>query len=116
MTKKFEVVHSKKCSRGPKVKPSTVRIYKSGVARLSPDLAIAKRFLVSVADGVIQLQASRTSSGGTYKTWMSRVGAKSPLISLVAPMKQLGYTKFSGSYKASVVGQAVRIFLNKKVA
>jgi hypothetical protein len=67
--------------RGAAVYPKTVRILAHSIARLSPDLMIAKRFLVIPDPKALEIHLVPISKGGC-KTWLSSPKAKSALISL----------------------------------
>ena len=101
--------------RGPAVAAQTVKINKQGVARLSPDLFIAKRFVAvpNPSRGVLTLVASPT---GDVAVWRSSPRAKSGHACLLKPLRAVGVKRCYGTFSAHVIdqGASVEILLEKK--
>lgn len=106
-------------------KKGTVRIYKSGAMRLSPDLVTAKKFhlytipatkLRSVGIGLVACYKG-DMSGSPHKIWYSNPYAKSPLIVIVGALHALGLSpkKVMGEYKATVFAERIVVYLEDKI-
>lgn len=97
--------------RGIAVQAKTVRISNKGVARLSPDLVLARRFTCMTARTYSKAGKTKKkivsltpSVRGDLKVWFCSRRAKSGLISLARALSHLGIPKAkqNGVYPASI--------------
>ena len=104
----------------PRAKEGTVRIMKSGVARLSPDLCIGSEFTmhVDMRKKTIVLKKvvnSSFDSGQLYALWYSSKDAKSGLISITSALKQLSLSRVEGLFAAKKTEKTITINLKHKL-
>ena len=102
----------------PVAEKGTVRILKSGVARLSPDLSLWKQFTVAVdkkKKHIIFTKVTNHVNGHMYVMWYSSKAAKSGLISIVSALRELGIENAEGEYSAKKVKNSIVVNLSKKI-
>ena len=107
-----------KRSGRPQAARSTVRILKTGVARLSPDLCIGSQFTMRVDKKkkriVLTKIVNSAFNGPIYALWFSSSTAKSGLISVVSALKELG-VKAEGEYAAKRRGNYIMIDVSRRL-
>jgi len=104
----------------PVAEKGTVRILKSGVARLSPDLCLWKQFTVGVDKNKKQIVFKEvtdlgSAKGHMYVMWYSSKAAKSGLISVISALRELNMDGIEGCYTAKKVRNSIVVDLSKKL-
>lgn len=102
----------------PQSREGTVRILRTGVARLSPDLCIGLNFkmFVDVKKKRIVLSKARKESKGSILLWYSNKSARSGIVSIVSAFRDLGLNvkENVGEYVGRIINGRIVIELSKK--
>ena len=101
--------------RGPRCEPGTIRIYKSGTARISADLVKENYVCVSFTRWsrghvTIHIDDHDRKDGREFVLWYSNGGAESPLLSLGGVLrKEIGVDpeRVAGTYKVMKHGDRI---------
>src|ERR1043166_5581261 len=105
----------------PKAAAKTVRILRSGIARLSPDLCnIDTKFHAFIDKNKkrVILKMAKDDSGNVLRMWFSSDAAKSGLMSFTSVLRELNLDakQVAGVYAAKVRKQTITVYLSRKVA